>query len=94
MSDEEQTRDEIEVANEEFAGISQVHSSPVQGEYKPAVKAKAKAKAKVKIIKEPVGALVEESVIEEQLGIQEEKPKTNDKLQEVVQCPDCKLHMT
>ena len=70
-----------------------VTEDPVQEEYKQVVKAKAKAtaKAKVKMIKEPVETMVEETIIEE--PIQEEKPKRNNKLKEMVKCPDCNLSM-
>ena len=59
MSDDEQTRDEIEyIVNEGPAVIEEVTE-----EVKPAVKAKSKAKAskpKIKITKEPVEPIREE----------------------------------
>ena len=87
MSDEEQI--EPRELIEEI-----VNEGPVQEESKQVVKARAgaKAKTKVNIIREPVETVVGETIVEE--PIEEEKPKTNDKLKEMVKCPDCKLSMT
>ena len=93
MSDDDQTRDEIEeVVNDEPV------QEPVQEEdiksLKTKSKAKAKATPKIKITKEPVEPSRE--VIEEKPEpvIKGEKPKNNDELKEMVNCPDCSLSMT
>ena len=74
MSDEEQTRDEIEkhVINDEPVESVQ---EEIQEEVKPVVKAKAKAKANanVKIIKEPVAPSL--PIKEEVIEVAEEKQK-------------------
>ena len=93
MTDDEQTRDEIEeIDNEEEPVQETVIETGIEEEGKP-VKAKPKAKTKPKpninIAKEPV-----EPIKEEPEPVVEERRKHNDKLKEMVNCPDCNLPMT
>ena len=93
MSDDDQTRDEIErIVNDEPV------QEPVQEEEIKPVKAKPKAKAKpkTKVTKAPVEPIKGEEVIEEEPEpvIKEGKSKNNYKLKEMVNCPDCNLSMT
>ena len=91
MTDEEQTREQIEEIvnnnNEEPVIIEEIKE-----EVKPKAKPRpSRAKAKqVTIVKEPVV----EPVVEEPVVVEEKPEPKVDKLKTIVQCPDCMLSMT
>ena len=95
MTDEEQTREQIEEIvnnNNNEEPVKEEIIEEIKEEVKPKAKARpSRAKAKqVKIIKEPVVEPVEEKPV-----VVEEKPEPKvDKLKTIVQCPDCMLSMT
>ena len=93
MSDDDQTRDEIEeIVNDEPVQEAVVETIMEEGikPVKAKPKAKAKAKPKIKITKEPVEQIKEE----EPEPVVDGKTLKNDKLKELVNCPDCGLSMT
>ena len=97
MSDQEESREEIEQIvnnneeNEKEEEVVKEEEEIKEEEVKPKAKAKSKAKAKpkVKIVKEPVEPVekIEEPIVEE-------KPVKVDKLKQIVKCPDCNMDMT
>ena len=105
MSEEEETREQIEdiINNEEpvkEAVIEEVKEEVKEEikeeEIKPKAKPKSKARAKpkIKIVKEAVVEPVEPIVIEEPVVEEKLAPVKVDKLKQIVKCPDCKMDMT
>ena len=93
MSDDDQTRDEIEeTVNDEPVQepVQEEEIKPVKAKFQ----AKAQAKPKIKIIKEPVEPVESVEPVEPEPVIKEEKLKNSDKLKKTVNCPDCNLSMT
>ena len=95
MTDEEQTRDEIEeTVNDEEPVQETIIETITEEKVKPVIKAKSKAKAKpkIKITKEPIEPI--EPIVEEAVPVVEDKPKNIDKNKQMVNCPACNLSMT
>ena len=93
MSEEEETREQIDEIIKEDEIVNENSQEEAIEEVKPKAKVKATAepKAKVTIIKEPVEPVIEPIEAE---PVVEDKPQKIDKLKETVKCPDCNVSMS